>query len=456
MDMIKRSLFTIRHLSPFQKSFFILLALMQSILIFHNRPSQDDYGFLNSLTNSSFLDVAQDYWNGWGGNLSTVLVTSLFIKLALVTEIWIAYALFGFLSSLLIGWAAFAGLGLFKSLLASKDRLFAAFLFSMIGVSNLAFPAHVASLAFVTAAIAHLWPICIFVVLLWKLSVRRLNVFFLFFLGVLVSNANIVEGATVTLATFVFLCSKSQFLESSRFNVFPKMQSLFPLLLGQTLGILLILIAPGLSSRIDLVSSEAGSDVGLFPSFRSAFVAFTGAFLATPMVLSLFALIAALLTLRKIDYSKFYRIVKGAKVELLLLVSLFGMLVLGSTFAYASWHQSLGFVFLSSLIAFILIIKINRSARGINHKKIYISLTFFLSLVFIFDVSTGYLRGSRWDIALQNNACEIKMERTDALMSADMINPISKLGFEDIAMWEWMRKDYIRWLESTSKSYVCK
>jgi len=455
MDRVNRSLFTLRHLSPFQKSFLILLALMQSFLIFHNRPSQDDYGFLNSLTNSSFLDVAEDYWNGWGGNISTVLVTSLFIKLALVTEIWIAYTLFGFSSSLLIGWAAFAGLSLFKTRLASKDRLFAAFLFSMIGVSNLAFPAHVASLAFVTAAIAHLWPICIYLILLWKLSVKRLNVFFLFILGAFISNANIVEGAAITLTTFVFLCAKSKFLKSSRFNVFPEMQGLSPLLFGQTLGILLILIAPGLSARIDLVSSEARGDTGLFLSFRSAFVAFSGAFLATPMVLFLFAFATALLSFRRIKYFEFYRIVKSARVELSLLGTLFGMLVLGSTFAYASWHQSLGLVFLGSLVSFVLISKLMGIVQTINQRKTYAYLMLFLSGVFVFDVSTGYLRGSNWDKALQNNACAVMSGEKVALVSADLLNPISKLGFEDIGTWGWMRKDYVNWLESSAKLYSC-
>lgn len=456
MDKVKQSLSTFVSLSPIQKSLFFVLSLMQSFLIFHNRPSQDDYGFLNSLTNSGFLKVTEDYWNVWGGNISTVLITSVFIKLAIVTEIWIAYALFGVLSSLLIGWAAFAGLSLFKSQLSKEDRLFAALIFSLIGVSNLAFPAHVASLAFVTAAIAHLWPITIFVVLLWKLSIKRLNVLFLFVLGVFISNANIVEGATVAMVTFILLCTKSKFLKHSQFNVFPDMQSLSPILLGQTLGIFLILISPGLSLRIDLVSSGIGSDASLFHSFRSAFVAFTGAFLATPMVLFLFAFVTTLLTLRKISFAEFHRIIKDAKVEFFLLGSLFGMLVLGSTFAYASWHQSLGLVFLGSLMAFILIVRITRVDLISNHKKIYIPLSLFLSLVFIYDVSTGYFRGSSWDFALQNNACAVKMGRTDSLLSANLLNPISKLGFEDIDDWEWMRKDYIHWLESSPNSYTCK
>jgi hypothetical protein len=456
MNKASLLLSTFRSFYAWQKSLIYIFALTQSILILHSRPSQDDYGFLYLLTNYSFFEVTERYWDTWGGNISMALATSAIIKLALVTEIWIAYAFFGLISSLLIGWAAFAGLSIFHSPLTSRDRIFTSILFSLIGLSNLAFPAHLASLAFISAAIAHLWPICLFLILLWRLEVKRQNVLILFVSGLFISNANIVEGATIAVVTFVLLILKNRYFRGKPFSVFPRMQSLIPLLLGQTLGLAFNFMAPGFSARVDVVSANRSDENSLIHSFWSAFVAFTGAIMTTTLVLFLFVFLAISLVLRELQFSDIFNAIRNSIIPMLLFGILFGMLIGGSTIAYASWHQSLGLVFLGSLVAFVFISKLIGAIPGINQRKTYASLILFLSIVFVFDVTTGYSRGSNWDKALQNNACAIKIGEKDKFLSADLVNPISKLGFEDIGTWEWMRKDYINWLESSPNSFSCK
>ena len=53
---------------------------------------------------------------------------------------------------------------------------------------------------------------------------------------------------------------------------------------------------------------------------------------------------------------------------------------------------------------------------------------------------------------MYKNICFVKSGQTQSLLSADLLNPISKLGFEDINTWAWMHQDYVLWLESSKKS----
>jgi hypothetical protein len=420
-----------------------------------NRPSQDDYGYLASLERSSIFEVVRNFWDLWGGNISTVLLAAIFVKLALLTEIWLAYSLFAVFSIFLIGLAAYAGFSLFLNRCSFEDRFFGSVIFSFIGVSSLAFPAHVASLAFITASIAHLWPICIFLILLWRIKLKRQNVFLLFTIGFLVGNVNIAEGAATTLITLILYIANVEFFRSKWEGRHEKSQNLAPLLVGQIFGLFLIVLAPGFASRLAIVSSTEEDKMGLLHSFFSAFVAFTGAVLTTPAFFFLIVLLFFSLLFGKYKFADLRELVVKYRSLILMLVILFGMLVTGSTFAYASWHQSLGLLFLGSLVSVVLVVELAKVRSFPNESVILNLLTIFLSLVFVFDVVTGIARGSSWDRALDENICKVKIGETKSLVSADLLNPLSKLGFEDIGTWDWMRQDYVRWLETKVNESSC-
>ncbi len=238
-----------------------------------------------------------------------------------------------------------------------------------------------------------------------------------------------------------------------KWSIFPaKVQNLAPLLVGQVLGLLLIVMAPGFSSRVETVSNNNGDQTHIVRSFLGALVAFSGASLTIPTVLCAIGLLVFFLARGFIKLSDMSTLFKKFLLPLLVFGILFGMLVIGSTFAYASWHQSLGLIFIGSLLAVIVLIELLEIGNRLHNAKMFSFIVFLVSLVFIFDVATGTTRGVIWDRAFNKNICFVKSGQTQSLLSADLLNPISKLGFEDINTWAWMHQDYVLWLESSKKS----
>jgi hypothetical protein len=455
MISLQQVIDVLRKMSFWQQITLALLFILHLGLITNSRPSQDDYGYLNSLQDSSIFSVVESFWNLWGGNLSTILIASVFIKLALISEIWIAYALFGLFSSCLIGWASLAVLSMMRPSMPDHQRLFSALVVALAGVSSLAFPAHLASLAFVTASIAHLWPICIFLILFWRLQKKSRNVLYLFGFGFLVSNLNIAEGVSIAIVTLIAITFHTTNLGRSSGLSFPRTQNLLPLFLGEIAGILTIVLAPGFSRRVEVLDSGYGTDTDFLQSFWNAFVAFSGVIFTSPMFLALCLYFTWALFSRRIKLKIIRKTFSEMFFIFIFLVSLYAMLIVGSTFAYASWHQSLGLIFLISLASLLFIERIREMVEPISQKYIFVFLIPLLVSLFVYDLVMGISRASNWDLALKQNFCSVKINQLDNLAGAELLNPITGLGFEDIESWDWMRQDYIFWLKNSEEKFTC-
>jgi hypothetical protein len=455
MIRIKPVIAMLHKLRDWQKISLCALLAMHFLLIIMSRPSQDDYGYLHSLQNSSIPEVIANFWNLWGGNVTMVFTSSVFIKLALVSEIWVAFALFGLVSSLIIGLAAFATFSLFNCFSQIEDRLFVSIVFALIGYSNLAFPAHLASLAFTTAAIAHLWPICFFLILCWMLTQKKRSGLFLLLCGALLGNANISEGAAILFITIILIISQSSKLNFNRIVLISELQSLKPLLIGEVFGIITIVVAPGFSSRVKVVSATDQGQFNIFRAFRSAFVAFSGSLITSPIFSLLLLTLGFLFISRKLNLIIFFGVISTQLFLLLFSFGLFFALTLGSTFAYASWHQSLGLILVASLFSIVIIENINK-LNLISSRRIVETLLYsLLGALFLFDLFTGVMRGRSWDQAFEQNICSIKESYSSNLRGSELLNPISNLGFEDIETWPWMLQDYRAWLMASEEKYSC-
>lgn len=443
----------ISSLSRSKKWTLGVVTVFQFWLVCSARPSQDDYGYLAELVDKNIRDVSLNFWHLWGGNLITVVITSIFLKLALLTHVWIAYTIFGLVSTVLIALSLNAGLSLFCPGMPGNERKFISLVVAMAGISNIAFPAHLASIAFTTAAIAHLWPICLFLILIHTLTGRRLPWIFLIVSGLMLTNPNIAEGSAIFGFTALFVVGEQTNLFKRIKTKLPVTQNLTPLLIGQFIGLCLIIIAPGFSSRVAIVGQGNPQSHNKLHSFRSAAIDFVASIIATPAFLSAVVIFAIMVFRQQKNFRLLYNILKDAVVPLLFFTSLFLMLIIGSTFAYAAWHQSLGLVFLSTLLSVILIYEVHLQFN--LGRALTVSLLLFIALVFVFDVVSGIGRGVSWDRAYLHNICAIQAENTQDLIGAELRNPISKLGFEDIETWDWIRSDYIRWLKSTPEKTKC-
>jgi hypothetical protein len=439
----------IKSMPKIHKFILLVFVIAQLVLISYSRPVQDDYGYLAGLSKDGLLNQINYFWENWGGNITLVVITSLFIKIALLTSISVAYISLGVISTLLLCLAFYSGFSLFCTKMRQRDRIFSSIFLSQAGYASLAFPAHIASLSFTTAIIAHLWPICIFLIVLWILSVRNVSFILLFFVGFLTSNTNIAEGAAMFLFSLGVLLARKSFLTSA---LTPRIA---PLVIGQFFGLLLIVLAPGFSARADVVGTQ--SKVGLqgLKSFLAALIDFTGSIVATPAFICLIILLA--LNYLKIlrCFSEFLLTLKKSIVLSFLMVLVYIMVIGGATFAYAAWHQSLGLIFLSTLNIYIIFFNIYYVNDFSFPKIVRNSFVFFLVAIFCFDAYSGITRGRQWDSALEANLCSVENSQGAELLGAELLNPITRLGIEDVKSWEWIRTDYISWLMTLDTSPSC-
>jgi hypothetical protein len=91
----------------------------------------------------------------------------------------------------------------------------------------------------------------------------------------------------------------------------------------------------------------------------------------------------------------------------------------------------------------------------ISQKYIFVFLIPLLVSLFVYDLVMGISRASNWDLALKQNFCSVKINQLDNLAGAELLNPITGLGFEDIESWDWMRQDYIFWLKNSEEKFTC-
>jgi len=450
-----------------KKSILAVWVLWQSVLAWSSRPVQDDYGYLNIGSNSGFTSYLSNFWSQWGGNLAPSVFRVPFYMPSISGESWIGFALFSLLTATLVMFSSvlittwLTGRSLREN--NSIDLIIGALV--CFGFEGLFSPGVLSAFVFGPAASTHLLPICFLVIGLWLCTIQIKTVltkvaisFSLLISGFIAGNSNIAESLAAfavcasLLLAFWFkreLFTKLAFLDFWRVAI---------LSASVAVGMITIVISPGFTNRADSGSGLPGGLQELLIRFRSSFVSFTAEIVTHPMWMLI--ILFTVIYMRK---NTQIHIAKERAFALILLTFLvYGFLIIGTTFAYAAWHQSGGLLFLLTpagiaIAHFLCNSKRLSNALFVLSKPLLVSLTLLMvalvGRVTILEVQHGL----RWDKNLSTNYCLLIQDSNAPLLGSEIKYPPIGLGIEDVSTWPWMRDDYAKWVLSPrfSKEIDC-
>jgi hypothetical protein len=327
---------------------------------------------------------------------------------------------------------------------------------SVLSFEGIFSPLQIAAYSWHQTSITHLWPIAL-TFLSWAVSGRTgIHHVLLVCLGFVVGNSNSAEAVWAFLATIAFI---KTFLAGKQESTQMKRLSLNFFLLGNFVGILLTVAAPGFWNR-------ANNSVG-FPESLTDFVlrfaksasAFGFDILTHPYLY--LTLILGVLSRNLVNENSLLALRKIKWFLIAVSILLYSLLVLGTTLGYPAWHQSLGlFVVLTPTFFVLGLSSIPEKSRSeIQAYKVFMYSILILCLFLTARTSVLEInRSARWDLAFHSNLCSISRGETKDLIGADLVYPIFRKGVEDIETWKWMKESYIGWLtnEYLPNSSACK
>ena len=137
-------------------------------------------------------------------------------------------------------------------------------------------------------------------------------------------------------------------------------------------------------------------------------------------------------------------------------------LIVGTAFAYAAWHQSVGLLFLltptSIAIAYFLLPFAQVFERFSLLLKVLLgTLALLISVLAIRVTVLEVSRGATWDKNLIANSCLLAENNQAKLLGAEIKYPPLGLGVEDVNRWKWMSANYSSWLANPNftKKVTC-
>lgn len=420
------------------------------------RPVADDYTLLKIYSQQGFSSFISYIWNNFGGNVTPAVIRAAYLTFSSDASNWYGFMAFSITTSILvvtsylvlITWLTNRG---FRQI-TINDLLIA--LLASLAFEGLFTPGLSSAYLFGAAAGVHLWPICIFILTMKFIEAHSdikskrgfLGILLLaVLLGFIVGNSALAESSATFLALLVFIVTvQAKKLEyfSLKFRI-----AINAHLLGLGLGLLTIFIAPGFINRNNRLGKVDDGLLSLLENFRSSIVSFSGELLSHPVWL--FAIL--IITLQKFSLQI---ISSRAQTLVIYFVLTLLMLVLGSTFGYAAWHQSSGLIFLLTPAAFCAPLLINPIPKAFKRS----GLTYrYVSLVAISVILLGLLgrglvvqetRSSAWDSNFSQNYCLIIRSTNSPLLGAEIRYWPIGLGVEDVNRWLWMEQDYRSWVSS--------
>jgi hypothetical protein len=433
---------TFRYLKFLVASLIIIESL---VLAFFMRPIQDDYFNLQSVQQLGVWGYLADTWNFHGGNMVQFLLHCLIILPTTQHFVFWNFSIFFILTQILVFLAVRVILSWLSETRSQITRFWIPLL-SVAGFEGLFIPGFLGAYGFSLASLAHLWPVIAFTFGL--LVIRRFKGSWVLalILGMISGNSNLGES-TFACGVWIFLFLairkipqfevKSRIVQNSNF---------YMLGLGVFVGTTGIVAAPGFWNR---ASDQVGLPASLrefLTRFAKSFASFTADGLTHPMVWVLF-LLGLLLGLSR-SQSKLEVIEFRLKMLLVGTITIWASLIVGSTFAYPAWHQSMGMYVLLLPLSFTLGFRLNTRAS----QKVIGSLLVASSLVMLFTFvrigALGVERSLRWDRNLAINSCRIAENPSSALLGAEIQYPPFGLGVDDVNTWEWMRYKYVGWVEN--------
>jgi hypothetical protein len=224
---------------------------------------------------------------------------------------------------------------------------------------------------------------------------------------------------------------------------------------GVGLGLATIFFAPGFSNRNSRLGKGNDGLFSLLESLRSSLVSFSGELITHPVWLFVILIVVSERFSFRVDPNR-------AKILLMYSFFTFVMLVLGSTFGYAAWHQSSGLIFLLAPSAFCIPIRSTRITSTLKRLgPVYRSISLIaMTLILLGLVTRGIVvqenRSTTWDRNLLLNYCSNSSSLDSRLLGAEIKYWPIGLGIEDVNRWDWMEKDYRSWLSSLSQDVSLK
>ena len=449
------------------KHFLVLLLIgihiWQASLV---RPVADDYTLLRIYTQEGFVPVVSYIWNNFGGNVTPAIIRALYLSVSLDSSNWYGFMAFSITTSLLvvmsylvlITWLTNRGI----RQITINDLLIS--LLASLAFEGFFTPGLSSAYLFGAAAGVHLWPICIFLIslkLIEATSRSESKIYFVgslcgfIFLGFLVGNSGIAESSAIFIALIALTVGLQFSTKSNNFSRFRL--AIITHLLGVTIGLATILIAPGFTNRNSRLGKIDEGALSLITGFRSALVSFSGEVLTHPVWLFGILVIPFFAYLSKIDKSK-------ARLVLIFFAINFVLLILGSTFGYAAWHQSSGLILLLTPASFCIPIVFIRTQtllkrlRLINKPYALTVVALVLAILLIRGLVVQENRSSQWDFSLIQNFCLTIESKELPLLGAEIRYWPIDLGIEDVNRWDWMAQEYKSWLRTIEfkGSQICK
>ena len=424
-----------------------LIALESLILAYFMRPIQDDYFNLESVQQMGVLGYLGDTWTGHGGNMVQFFIHCIMILPTTHSFVFWNFSLFFILTQILV----FLAVRVITSWLSETESQHTRFwipLLSVAGFEGLFIPGFLGAYGFSLASLAHLWPVIALIFGLLAIRQFKGSWALALLLGIVAGNCNLGESA--------FACGV-WFFSFLAFRIIPGFEfrsriventNFYMLGLGACLGTVGIFAAPGFWNRASDQVGLPTSLIDFLTRFTKSIASFTADGLTHPMVWVLFIL-GILLRIgpsqQKLEVIEF-------RVKMLSIGTslIWACLIVGSTFAYPAWHQSMGMYVLLLPLSFALGLRLNIRAS----QKFTASLLAASSLVMLFAfVRIGVLgvqRSLQWDRNLTINSCRIAENPNSALIGAEIQYPPFGLGVEDVNSWEWMRYKYVGWVDNIS------
>jgi len=446
---------------------YFLALLLSSIHLWQAtlvRPVADDYSLLKIYSQEGFASFISFIWNNFGGNITPAIIRGLYLSISLDASNWYGFIAFSITTSLLvivsylilITWLTNRGM----RQITINDLLIA--LLASLAFEGLFTPGLSSAYLFGAASGVHLWPICIFIIslkLIQSYSVKSSTFGFMGFLvlsillGFIVGNSGIAESSAIFLALLILVINlyrRRSAQSLSRFRI-----AISAYLIGVGLGLVTILISPGFSNRNNRLGKVSDGLFSLLESFRSSLVSFSGELITHPAWL--FAILIAVSGRLSFKVNPI-----RAKILIMYFFFTFVMLVLGSTFGYAAWHQSSGLIFLLAPSAFcipILSTRITSTLKRFSFVYRHIPLL-AMTLVLLGLMTRGIVvqenRSTAWDTNLLINYCSSISSADSSVLGAEIKYWPIGLGIEDVNRWDWMEKDYRSWLSSLSEDTSLK
>lgn len=433
-------------------SVLALIGLESFVLAFFMRPIQDDYFNLQSVQQMGVVGYLVDTWNFHGGNMVQFLIHCIVILPTTENLVYWNLGLFFLGTELLVFFSVRATLSWLFSTQSSNIRFWVPLL-SVAGFEGIFVPGFLGAYGFSLATLAHLWPVMAFIFGLFSLKKFRGSWTLAFLLGLIAGNSNLGESAFACGAWVLLFIAFYKIQDFGNRSGVQKNLNFYFLGAGSFVGTMGIAAAPGFWNRASDQVGLPNSLTDFINRFIKSFASFTADAMSHPMVWVLFTL-GAVLTLMSpvtkvsIDSFKLRILAIGAFL-------IWFALIMGSTFAYPAWHQSMGMYILLLPLAFGLGVKFHHKlSRGTLISALTVCSVMMMA-VFLRVGVMGVNRSIVWDQNLQQNVCLLKNNPEAPLLGAEIQYPPFKLGVEDVNTWDWMRDKYVGWVNAVPNDIKC-